>query len=749
MIRTAAGIALREGVVSSHPNSMTEHRLRWPSVPLESRRRLKEIVLDSLKRPDEQTGSCAALLVVFIAAVEVSQNEWPGLIQTLVQNLETDDPALYRSSMLAVRLICESVDEELRTHIQACASLQACPNIFLASVLQRTRPAERNTAELRCIAIKALSDVTDCLRPGVDHSSSWKDVSSAVLEAAHADDVQVRLAAFGCLSHIMSIHCQMVPSDTRISILEASINYMIDGKDDIVMLAIEVWSNFCEKIRVGEENPVLARQTAGRLVPLLLEFLKKEKDAKSDEYTVSSAAYQALRLSAPFLRGDAADFILSFIEENLKGGEWFQRTAAVSALDAMLDAAVPNCLDLVIKPALPVLREMIQDESVPARNSTCFTLGRICECYPAAFVPEGNLETLIDGLFHSLLDTPGTADSSYWALRNVARVFSGTEGSESNRLSQHFPAIVKTLLIATERQDCGHRFCIAGYEVLRAFVFHSANDSLLSVSGLVEPLILRLQMILSSQQQVVTEEGQVRASELCISLVIVIQAIIQRLGTAITPRIDRIVSYLFVSLSLFPKRLICDAVFTTFSAVARIAKDSFATFLDTLKPVIAASFSEPKQLGLWSSALNLITDIAQALDGAFQPYRDHFAALLLSVLPQCEQRLLPTLIEVLGDIAPTDGDNLHTYLTRVGPELQRITLDVVDPERALGVRNYLAPIRARVLHVWDCILSPCEGNAHATLLEPYAESIFQLLRSIYTDGSHDEALMSSVIGIIR
>jgi importin subunit beta-1 len=195
-----------------------------------------------------------------------------------------------------------------------------------------------------------------------------------------------------------------------------------------------------------------ARIACREVVPVLLQLMtKQDEDATDDEYNVSRAAYQALQLYAQCVQGDIIQPVLTFVEENIRNEDWHRRDAAVASFGAIMDGPELDVLEPLVKQALPVLINMMEDSSVIVRDSTAFALGRICESCPSALDTNVHLQPLISALFTGLASTPKIAGSCCWSLISIAENFSAQDDDQTNPLSKHFQDSVKSLLALTER----------------------------------------------------------------------------------------------------------------------------------------------------------------------------------------------------------------------------------------------------------------------------------------------------------
>lgn len=188
------------------------------------------------------------------------------------------------------------------------------------------------------------------------------------------------------------------------------------------------------------------------MIPVLLELLaQQDEDASEEDYNISRAAYQCLQLFAQTVGGDIVQAVLGFVERNLRHDDWHWRDAAVSAFGAIMEGPDEKMLEPLIKQALPVLIQMMEDTAVQVQDSAAYTLGRICENVSNAIDPQTHLPPLVRSLFTGLSNNPKMASSCCWALMNLADRFAGEPGAEVNDLSAHFPDSITHILRVTER----------------------------------------------------------------------------------------------------------------------------------------------------------------------------------------------------------------------------------------------------------------------------------------------------------
>jgi importin subunit beta-1 len=204
-----------------------------------------------------------------------------------------------------------------------------------------------------------------------------------------------------------------------------------------------------------EEPKHFAKIALPEIIPVLLQLLtKQDEDADEDEWNVSMAAGTCLNFLALAVHDAIVSMVIPFIEANIKNPDWHYREAAVMAFGSILAGPDPTVLTTLVNQALPILIEMMTDANVHVKDTTAWTLGRICESLITCIKPDVHLHPLVSALVQGLQDNPRIIANCCWALMNLAEgiyeVYEPAEGQESGPLSPYFHGTVSALLQVTE-----------------------------------------------------------------------------------------------------------------------------------------------------------------------------------------------------------------------------------------------------------------------------------------------------------
>lgn len=171
---------------------------------------------------------------------------------------------------------------------------------------------------------------------------------------------------------------------------------------------------------------------------------------------MSMAAGTCLSLLAGAVQDSIVQPVIPFIEANIKSEDWHHREAAVMAFGSILEGPDPAVLTPLVNQALPLLITMMNDSNVQVKDTTAWTLGRICDTLIETIKPDIHLHPLVEALVSGLRDSPRIVTNCCWALMNLAEQLGlvyepESDGNQPNPLSNYYQPVLAALLQVTER----------------------------------------------------------------------------------------------------------------------------------------------------------------------------------------------------------------------------------------------------------------------------------------------------------
>ena len=187
-------------------------------------------------------------------------------------------------------------------------------------------------------------------------------------------------------------------------------------------------------------------------------------------------------------------------------------------------------------------------------------------------------------------------------------------------------------------------------------------------------------------------------------------------------------------------------------------------------PYLLNALNNQEEPQLCSMAIGLVSDITRALEAKVQPYCVQFMNALLNNLrsPSLGNQFKPAILQCFGDIANAIGGAFETYLSVVAQVLQQAAGISLQSEQSSNFEmlDYIVSLREGIMDAWGGIIMSCRMGGKGTfnssrilfdrtdvpvtgnLLQPYIDSIFQLLQTVYQDSNRTEALLRSSMGVV-
>lgn len=190
-------------------------------------------------------------------------------------------------------------------------------------------------------------------------------------------------------------------------------------------------------------------------MPVLLLLLTKQEE-DDDEWNISMAAGTCLALLAGAVQDAIVPAVIPFIEAHIKAEDWHQREAAIMTFGSILEGPDPAVLTPLVNQALPLLIDMMVDANPHVKDTTAWTLGKICDLLIGTIKPDVHLHPLISALVNGLQDSPRIIANCCWALMNLADQLGSyyddeSDPAQTSPLSPYYEGVVQALLRVTER----------------------------------------------------------------------------------------------------------------------------------------------------------------------------------------------------------------------------------------------------------------------------------------------------------
>lgn len=757
-IRMLAGLNLKNQLTSKDNKTKKFQAERWINVDKPTKDQIKQIAINTLLSNDERVAGQAASLVASIAEIELPRNEWPNLIDSIVENTKPEKPVnVKKASLLTIGYICESADPTNEI-------LQSYSNGILIAIVQGAQSSEESI-DVRKTAINALINSLEFIESNFKREGERNYIMQVVCEASTISDFELQALAFGCLSKIMNLYYDYMSVYMEKALYTLTVEGMKSSDDRVACMAVEFWSTICEvelDIQINKAELLQANGNIddlvsynfaliaiGEVLPVLLNLLTRQnEDFEDDDWTVSMAAAACLQLFAQDTTNYVVQPTLQFVEANISSPNWRQREAAVMAFGSILDGPNRDELKDLITQALPPIVELINDENIQVKDTVSWCLGRIAELVVDAIDVNTMLPQIVQALCQGLKDHSKIATNCCWTLINLTEQLGDV-------LSQFYPTIIPILLELSSKTDNESSSRTSAYECLSTFVTFSSDDQLPIVSEIANNVLNRLNSTIQFQTDL--QSGKVSCSsedkslleELQSNILSLLTNIIRRVGPNISEISDELMTKFLTLLQIqLSDSIIEEDIFMAISAISSSIGKDFEKYMPTFLPFLTKGL-ENIESPICDHSIGLVVDICHSLGDSFMPYCQGFMTILGNIISNINIRreLRPLILSCFGDIASSIGNEFIQYL-QVVMEIC-LSAQTTEPEDdSLETEDYIFSLQSSVLDCYIGIITGLHDNPQS--FNQYLPQLFNFLTMIYANQMlcNNDSIYRSAVGLL-
>ncbi|KIM41758.1 hypothetical protein M413DRAFT_137569 [Hebeloma cylindrosporum] len=761
-VRNAAGLALKNALTARESSRQNEMITRWLSLNNETKTKIKQDALMTLGSSNAKAGTFASQVVSAIAAVELPQSQWPELIEILLGFVNNQSNANLRIATLqTIGYICEAIKPEI---------LSLRSNEILTAVIHGARK-EEPSSDVQLAAIHALFNSLEFVRENFDRDGERNYIMQVVCEATQNPSVAVQVGAFECLVRIMSLYYDRMALYMEQALFGLTVVGMRHSDERVALQAIEFWSTVCEEevelaIEAQEaqeygdlpetESKFFAKIALPEIVPVLLTLLtQQEEDAEDDEWNVSMAAATCLALLAGAVQDSVVPAVIPFIEAHIKSADWHQREAAIMTFGSILEGPDPAVLKPLVDQALPLLIDMMTDNNLHVKDTTAWTLGRICDLLISSIKPDVHLHPLISALVNGLQDSPRIVANCCWALMNLADQYGiyyedDGEAPQNGPLSPYYEGVVQALLRVTDSGSNESNYRTAAYEAITSYLTQATPDAIGVVQTTAVTILQRMEHLLSIQNQILGVDDRNNWNELQSNLCGVIICVVRKLSDGIQPLADRIMTVILELIRTGGKTsTILEDAFLVVGALASALESNFAPYIQVFLPYLFPALKAHEDTQLCTVAVGIIGDISRALGEQSAQYSAGFMTALLENLASdvLNRNVKISVLSCFGDIALAIGPEFEPYLPTTMQVLRQA--GAIEPNPLdYDLVDYVGQLREGILEAYTGIVTGLKKSVKAVLLLPHAQSILELVQRCLADDERSDSLTRTAYGLI-
>lgn len=716
--------------------------------------------------------SSAAQCVAYVAVTELPHGQWPDLIQTLVNNVinERSTEMEREATLETIGYICQDINAEV---------LEPQSNAILTAIIHGMRKTEPSN-HVRLAATNALLNSLEFTKANFEKDSERNFIMEVVCEATQSTDIQISVAALQCLVKIMTLYYQFMEAYMGQALFPITLEAMKSENDQVALQGIEFWSNVCDEeidLSIESQEAKNAGQTPEHvsrhyargalqyLAPVLMEKLtKQEENDDDDDWNPAKSASVCLMLLATCCEDDIVPHVLPFITENIKNPNWRYKDAALMVFSSILGGLEAQTLKPLVEQAMPTLIQLMYDSNVIVRDTTAWTIGRICEVIPQVAIDAQFLEPLLQALLQQLKAEARVASNVCWAFTGLSQAAYEAALLEIDDddpttycLSKYFEYIVQRLLETTDRADGGQsNLRAAAYEALMEMIKNSPSDCYTTVQSTTMVILERLNQILNMDSMIAPNDRQ-RIQDIQSSLCATLQSVLRKVKPEDAPAVsDAIMSALLMMFNSNSGKAggVQEDALMAVSNLCDLMNENFIKYMEAFKPFLYMALKNYQDYQVCSVAIGLVGDIARALKIGILPYCDEIMNMLMENLsnPEIHRDVKPQVLSVFGDVALSIGSEFKNYLNAVLQVLSQV-MEIQCDTKDFEMREYLGSLRESVLEAFTGIVQGLKGtdskpHPDILLLQNHVPMIIKYIVKAACDTELSETTMTSCAGLI-
>lgn len=511
-------------------------------------------------------------------------------------------------------------------------------NQILSSIIDGMRTDR--SVPIRLAAVTALNNSLDFTQANFENQVERDAILRAICEATQASDVQIRSRSFECFATIAELYYEKLYAYIE-TIFQLSLNALKADDPMVGMQVLELWNTISDSeiaIKEDIEDGVaeqssflnLTSTAAPTLVPILLECMTKqeEDDDGGDNWTIATAASTLLEGVARTIEDNIVEMVLPFVTQNINNANWHLKEAALMAFGSILDGPSSDKLSPLVLQAMPILINCLKDTHTLVRNTSAYTIGRICELHKDAMTNDV-YPAMIGGLASAMEDpAPKVCAMALYAVHSLAASCSDESEATSNILSTFMPAMLQKLLQVASRDDADTENILnSAYEAMNSLVTNAALDMQPVLMQLLTESLNRLDAI-NNNTQLNPNDRTTLQSCMC-SLV---SEIVKKVPSEqVSPLNDRIMAMLF---KVFESKgtVAHEDAFMAIGVMAEKTGNQFIRYVPYLQPPLLTGLKSIEEHQLCAVAVGVVGDLCRALNHDILPFCDDIMRCLLELL---------------------------------------------------------------------------------------------------------------------
>lgn len=557
--------------------------------------------------------------------------------------------------------ICESINPEV---------VEANSDDILTVIVHGLRD---DAVNIKIASANALQNAIVFTKRVFERDDEREFLMNVLKESCQHEESRVRKSALQCFVQIASTYYEYLVSDIQ-DIFNITRHIIGHDEEEVAFQAVEFWSSICDK-EIEINHRIQMAKEAGTPINLVnhefilgatqylaevlcASILRSETYDIQENSSLASGASTCISLMATTVGDSIVDYVISFVEENIKSPNEKNKEAAVLVFGSILEGTSKERMEPIISSAISFFFALMQDASENVRSTTSWTLSRIAQFHVQALLNFN--DEFLKVISTSLHDASVVAANSCKALSYYAE--NCKYFGDHNPTIPYATSMITELLNISQRNDArDYSLKNTAFDAINSFIESAYDNNHKDLLELAQVFYEKLKESLTSFLDNETREDF--QLDLCGSF----QVIIITLGEDIKDLVPRLMQ-VFLKLLENQQSLVYEDTLHCVYRLVLATKENFQPYVQSVIPLIMNGIRNPADEKVFKYCLFLISDITRyVIQSDIAQYCDNIIpALMESIHYERMSMFNRTLIlTCLGGIAEAIGHHFQQYFENV------------------------------------------------------------------------------------
>lgn len=530
-----------------------------------------------------------------------------------------------------------------------------------------------DAVNIKIASANALQNAIVFTKKVFERENERKFLMGVLKESCRHEEASVRKSALQCLVQIATTYYEYLVDDIQ-DIFNITRTIISQDVEEVAFQAVEFWSSICDK-EIEIENRIQMAKEAGTPINLVnhefilgatqyLAHVLCESILRSETYDIqensslASGASTCISLMATTVGDNIVDFVINFVEENIKSPNEKNKEAAVLVFGSILEGTSKEKMEPIIASALSFFFALMKDPSENVRSTTSWTLSRIAQFHVQVLLNFNN--EFLQVISESLQDVSVVAANTCKTLSYYAE--NCKYFGEHNPIIPYATDMIKELLNISQRNDArDYSLKNTAFDAINSIIESAYENNHAELMELAQVFYEKLKESLTSFLD--NESKEDFQLDLCGSF----QVIISTLGEDIKELVPRLMQ-VFLKLLENPESLVYEDTLHCVFRLVLATKEAFQPHVHSIFPHILNGIRNPADEKVFKYCLFLISDITRyVIQSDIAQYCENIIpALMQSIQFERMSMFNRTLIlTCLGGIAEAIGHLFKDYFNNV------------------------------------------------------------------------------------